>query len=165
MLALGVFSTTGFCAIATITVADPLPCIPNADPTTCLLNYRTKSGRIVDVADPGISASAWVYSNTCLVLGQKSVAVPGQTEMVNWALSFKRPLLLGSEHRPGMSFETPWFRYDGRTYGYEDCSCTGSANRGGFNCACPFKCKLWVLDGAKRISEGGTEDARIGGDP
>ncbi|KAL2065574.1 hypothetical protein VTL71DRAFT_3244 [Oculimacula yallundae] len=141
------FLTTAYFAIITIIPTDPLPCIPSKDASTCLLNYSTNSGAVLDLSSPAeISASAFIYSNTCLQLAHKKVSVPGETSVLSWGLSFKRPLLLGSESRPGISWWMPWFKYDGQRYGYEDCSCAGSAVSGGYKCSCQFRCKLWVID-------------------
>ncbi|KAK0111205.1 hypothetical protein ONS95_001580 [Cadophora gregata] len=144
-LAFGTFATA-FCKGNTIMDADSLPCVPSQNPTTCMLNYATNSGAVLDLADPAVSASAFIYSYTCLPLGHKTVAVPGETSILSWGLSFSKPLVLGSEKRPGMDWWTPWFTYDGRRYAYEDCACKGTALAGGHKCSCQFQCKLWVTN-------------------
>ncbi|KAH7333304.1 hypothetical protein BKA65DRAFT_553647 [Rhexocercosporidium sp. MPI-PUGE-AT-0058] len=138
--------TTAYSAVAVIVPADTLPCTPSKDATTCLLNYRTNSGGVLDLTDPETSAAAFIYSSTCLPLGQKTVTVPGETKILSWGLSFSKPLLLGSESRPGINWWTPWFTYDGRRYAFEDCACSGSSLSGGHTCSCPFYCNMFVMD-------------------
>ncbi|CZT01828.1 uncharacterized protein RAG0_14086 [Rhynchosporium agropyri] len=138
------FITTALCATIIIIPVDPLPCVPSSSTTTCLLNYSTNSGAVLDLADPKISASAFIYSNTCLQLGGKSVAVPGQTTILSWGLNYRNPPILGSEKREGTNWWTPWFEYDGQRYRYEDCSCSGDGATGGHMCSCLFRCKLWL---------------------
>ncbi|PVH69732.1 hypothetical protein DL98DRAFT_541360 [Cadophora sp. DSE1049] len=123
-LSLGTF-TAGFCRISPIIQADALPCVPSNDPSTCLLNYEIRSGAALDLVDPEVSASAFIYSNACLQLGHKEVTVPGETPILSWGLSFSNPLVLGSEKRPDINWWTPWFAYGGRRYAYEDCACQG----------------------------------------
>ena len=130
--------------VNTIIQADSLPCVPNSNPTTCLLNYEIRSGVAVDIADPKVTASAFIYSNTCLQLGHKEVMIPEETPILSWGLSFSKPLILGSEKRPDIDWWTPWFTYDGRRYAYEDCACQGTSSTASHKCSCQFQCKLWV---------------------
>ncbi|KAH9205460.1 hypothetical protein DL95DRAFT_397635, partial [Leptodontidium sp. 2 PMI_412] len=146
-LAFGAFTTACAVAVAVAVIipADSIPCTPSNDATTCLLNYRTTSGGVIDLGDPEVSAAAFIYSPTCLPLGQKTVTVPGETKILSWGLSFSKPLLLGSENLPGINWWTPWFTYDGRRYAFETCACSGSSLGGGHKCSCPFHCNLFVM--------------------
>mgnify|MGYP001353298580 FL=1 len=112
LLTLGALAIAVY-SVNTIIQADSLPCVPSNDPSTCLLNYEIKSGAAIDLADPEVTASAFIYSNTCLQLGHKEVIVPEETPILSWGLSFSKPLVLGSEKRPDIHWWTPWFTYDG----------------------------------------------------
>ncbi|KAH7381859.1 hypothetical protein BKA64DRAFT_684420 [Cadophora sp. MPI-SDFR-AT-0126] len=137
---------TAFGSVNTIIQADSLPCVPSNDGTTCLLNYEIRSGAALDLADPDVSASAFIYSHTCLPLGHKEISGPGETPIFSWGLSFSNPLVLGSEKRPDINWWTPWFAYDGRRYAYEDCACQGTSLTASHKCSCQFRCNLWVTN-------------------
>ncbi len=139
------FFAASFCDVAYIVPIDPLSCTPNKDSNTCLLNYQTNSGYVAGVNVAKKWITAYVYSPSCQVWGQKTVDIPGVATFYNWGLSKKYPLLLSSEKLDGMNYNTPKFYYDGVTYTFKDCSCRGVGS-GNFVCACPFHCSPFPIE-------------------